>query len=269
MPKRVNSTVDVARLAQAVSRPGIDTRIWCCLGYAMKDAVLDAEHGWMVDARMLPSGMETTLRIPQSNAGSGFGASEGPILKDDELAAVFPDGDPAAGGFVIARSWSASDVPPDLAVQNSADIVRVLKKDTSYRVKLTGTGIIRMEAEDKAYLAGSTVTLESSNVRLGAENATEQYVLGTTFRSNLSTLDTAASTALTTLAGALIGAGASLVAVALDVTFVAAFPAVSALISAAGTALTTGGTALNAWITAIAAFNAQAPTHLSNVTKGK
>lgn len=271
MPRRANTTVDVGRLAQAVSRPGIDTRVWCCLGYAKADAVLDAEHGWMVDVVMLPSSMETTARCPQSNAGGAFGHSEGRILKDDEVALVFPDGDPAAGAFVIARCWSMADKPPELAVQNADDIVRVLKKDTSYRLKLTGSGLIRLEAEGKAFYAGETVTLESGKVRLGGEDATEQYVMGTTYRASEATMNSTVSSAHTAEATS----NGLLIAVMTALAPVGALlpPPVGAALTAALTAAGTGlGSTVAAETAAAAAINAhegQSATFLSGVTKGK
>jgi hypothetical protein len=173
---RVGTIPDLTRISAGVQRPGIDPRIWCSIAYALGESRVDPAYGHLVEVKLLPSEQNITCRVKQDYAGKSFGDHKGLIHKHDELVIVIPDGDPAHGGFVIARVWGSDDVPPDLVTGSPGDIVEVLEEDLNWYLKAQGTGKITAEAE--------TVTLKSDKVRLGDEGATERVLLGTVFRSN-------------------------------------------------------------------------------------
>lgn len=269
---RVGSTIDTNRLGAAISRPGIDPRIWCSLAYAADESVLDEEHGDFVDVVLLPSQQEVTVRVPQAYAGKSFGSGDGRIHKDDEIVVLLPDGDPAAGGIVVARLWGAIDLPPQLAIDHPNDIIRVLEAGIGWRAAGTGDGsVIDVEVEDditvkttkKTTFDAETVIAKTGNVRLGDEDAAESLILGDTYRNQEGVMNAAFQSALAqfTSAGAQLVAAAPLLLIPIGGPIAA-----SPLILAAGTLLTAGAAAMNA---AIAAFEGAAPTYLSGTSKTK
>lgn len=287
---RVGSTADVGRLAAAISRPGIDPRCWCSLAYASGELVLDAEHGALLDVTLLPSNLETTVRVPQAYAGSSFGEHEGQVHKDDEVVVVFPDGDPAAGGILVARLWSAADVPPADAVDNPGDHVRVMEEGKSERLRLQGSGRWVFDGEDevqhtttaKATYKAATFVADTSNVRLGDEGAVEQLVLGTTYRAaenayhvSFETQHTALGVAASAVGASLAAAGAAMASAAALHAIPIAGPMIGApFLAAAGAAVTAAGTGHaataaqhTALTTAALAFDPAPTQHLSNVSK--
>lgn len=288
---RVGSIPDMLRLSSAVQRPGIDPRIWCSLAFALDESKLDKEYGDFIDVRLLPSELEVTCRVPQAYAGKDFGTNEGRIHKDDELVVVFPDGDPAQGGIVMARLWSASDTPPELVQNNDKDIVRQLEKDLAYRFKLTGEkGLIKGETEsslelelktDKSTISvkneadaklestkkytvkGETVTLETGKVRLGEEGATEPLLLGDTYKTAEQQFLTQIQTVATQIQAAATQLSSAGALMSVPITgAVAAGP----IIAAAGTTLISAATTLT---TAASAFSSPYSTYLSTVSKTK
>mgnify|MGYP001575280540 CR=1 FL=1 len=187
---RVGSTIDMSRLSAAVSRPGIDPRIWCSIAYAAGESKIDAKHGDFLDVVLLPCEQRCTVRVPQAYAGKDFGSNEGRIHKDDEVIVLFPDGDPAAGGIVVARLWSAADPPPDLAFQNEKDIVKVLEKDISWRVKLQGSGIADLIMEASLHIKApdhDVVKLDKDGLELGV-NPTDYMALASLVKAEISAL---------------------------------------------------------------------------------
>jgi hypothetical protein len=238
----------MGRIANAVSRPGIDPRIWCSLAFALDESMLDKDHGDFVDVALLPTELEVTVRVPQSYAGKAFGVNEGRIHKDDELVVLFPDGDPASGGIVVARLWSASDLPPQDAIDNPKDFIRVMEDGLSWLVKLQGS-------DGKA-------SLEADNVRLGRD-AQQALLLGNEYRTADTTKHTADQAALVNMTAA----AASLLAAAPFLLIPISGPVLaSPLILAAGTSLSAAAAQLTA---AITQFETSSDNYLSAVSKTK
>jgi hypothetical protein len=135
---RVSSTMDVGRLSQAVSRPGIDPRIWSSLAF-VKAVNVDPDHGPLVDVQMMPSGGLGTARLATEYSGPGFGLYA-PIAVDDEILVEAPSGDPAEGLVVVRRLWSASDPPPQEAIDTPDDVALVVQGGRDLRVHTSGGG---------------------------------------------------------------------------------------------------------------------------------
>lgn len=278
---RIGSIPDIGRLAQALARPGIDTRTWISLGYACDESVTDKDHGEFVDVCLLPSNRTVTCRISQPYAGAGFGKRDGQIHKDDEVVVVFPDGDPAAGGVVVCRFNSASDLPPAEWSEDGkqGDLFLNIEKDKSLNLRLTGeNGKVDVTTEsdvtttsagnvtlksDKHFTVegGEKVTLKSGNVRLGSADATESVLKGDTYLQNEDTFLNqlkSAATSLQTAGGQLNAAGS------LMTTPIYGAVAAAPLVLAAGGALTSAAATITAGCTA---FSATATANKSTVSK--
>lgn len=259
IPIRKSTSPDVGRVSAGLQRPGMDTRVWSSLAYAVDDSAA-FEDGVFVDVVLLPTEEKLTARVPAEYAGAGFGMYA-KIYKNDELLIEIPRGDPAEGAIVSRRLWNKRAGPPEQAVAEPEDVLLVVKPEKTLRLITSGAGKVFIKS-------ASVVVVDAPSVRLGEEAAAEQYVLGTTFRANLTTLDTAAQAALTAMATGLSTAGGALASVGAG-PFAVAFPTAAAAIAAAGAAITAAGAAISGWLSALAAFEGQASTHLSNVTKGK
>lgn len=176
---RVCGTMDVGRLAAAVSSPGIDPRTWFSCGIVV--AIGFDSEGLFVNVTLLPTGSTYPARVATPYSGPSFGANV-PLELNDEVAIAIPDGDPQHGCVVIGRFNSASDPVPQDALDNPNDIVLVIKPGQAIRMNVSAGG--------KAYF--------------GSTNATDAAVLGTTYRSAEDTLITALNTfviAISTFAG--------------------------------------------------------------------
>lgn len=266
---RVGSTIDLNRLAAGLSRPGIDPRIWFSLAFAMADSKVDPAHGHLAAVQLLPSGVQVTVRVPQGYAGNGFGQNKGLVHKDDELVIAFPDGDPATGGIVQARLWSAADPPPALVSDNPGDMVDVLEGGKNIRQLLSGGGQVQVEGDaemrwktsGKQYLEAATVTLKTGNVRLGDEGATEQVIKGTTYRAQETIMNTQNQAAY-----AQVTSAAGLIATAAVFHLIPIVgPIIGSPILMSASSLLIAGTAQ--LIAASGAFEGGTAGYLSNVSK--
>ena len=165
---RKTGILDVGRLAEAVSMPGIDPRTW--LSFAIVTAVGHDAEGFFADVTMVPGMVKIPCRVGQSYAGPSFGSSS-PVDINDEVVVVIPDGNPANGGVVIACLYSKSDPPPQDALNNPSDLVTVVKPGQNLRIGVSSGG--------KCFF--------------GQTNATDAAVVGTTYRSNEDTFFSAVS----------------------------------------------------------------------------
>ncbi len=67
--------LDLARLSNAVSRPGIDPRVWVCYGILQSEPYIETQQGQQdifVDVMMMPSMQLETARVGAAYAGNGF-----------------------------------------------------------------------------------------------------------------------------------------------------------------------------------------------------
>jgi hypothetical protein len=141
---RVSGKMDVGRLGAAISRPGIDTRVWVSLAVATGESVVDPQNqGVFVDIMLLPTGERCTARVPSTYAGVGFGLYA-KIHADDEVLVCIPSGDVAEGAVVVSRLWSASDPPPQQAQTTPDDLVLVVEQDKNLDVLPQGGGLINL-----------------------------------------------------------------------------------------------------------------------------
>jgi len=169
---RVSSTPDFGRIANAVSRPGIDPRIWASLA-VVRAVTVDPAEGVFADVTLLPSQLESTARLGTEYAGSGFGAYF-PLRVGDEVVVSLPSGDPAEGMVISKRVWSPSDPPPQDAINHPADVALTVQPGQSMRFLLSDGGTFAVTAP---------TTNVVGDVNLGSAAAYDALVKGTTYRA--------------------------------------------------------------------------------------
>ena len=158
LKSRVSSAIDTGRLANAVSRPGIDPRVWVSFAIVQK-VVIDPLEGVFVDVLLMPKQVNATCRVGTEYAGDGFGVYA-PLEVDDEVLVEAANGDPNNGYVITRRLHSASDPPPAQAVTNPDDLLIHVRSGKTCRIVVTGGGSAVIEARDDGH------------VQLGSEDAT-------------------------------------------------------------------------------------------------
>ena len=105
----VRSRPDTNTLGNAVSRPGIDPRVWVIEAVVMALG-FDAEHGTFVDVQYQPTGELETCRV-----GSMYTADEGgfhvPFEIGDTVLVAVPSGDSNNGPVIISQLWGKQQPP--------------------------------------------------------------------------------------------------------------------------------------------------------------
>lgn len=180
---RVISGIDTERLANAVSRPGIDPRIWISYAVLMTEPYVETTEGQqdvVADVMLLPSGMIETARVSAIYAGNGFGLYA-PLHIDDEVLVLAPSGDPDEGMVITQRLWSPADLPPVELAENTEDVLLVVETDKNLRIKTLGAGNV-------------ILAVDTGKVFLGAETGTEPAAKGTSLKGYLDSLVTSIQT---------------------------------------------------------------------------
>lgn len=197
---KVTRGIDMARFSNAVSRPGIDPRIW--VSYAVLTSepyieTVDGRQDVVVDLVLMPSLQEETARVGSIYAGNGFGFYA-PMHKDDEVLVVAPSGDPDAGLVVMQRMWSPADPPPPEIKENPEDVTLVIEEGKSLHLMTMGGGTIYLDALDGGSLTvnvegGGNVNLnvDTGKIYLGAEEGTEPAAKGQSLKSYLESIKSA------------------------------------------------------------------------------
>lgn len=122
-PRVVGGRVDVERVAEAVSRPGIDPRTWVTLGRTSADlsaSDYDLDLGWTVDVELQGGGTHGNVVSCRMASGwpgvAGYGEFR-PPGQDEEVVVVLPGGDPEEDPIVlgVVTSRSGADAPTTVA----------------------------------------------------------------------------------------------------------------------------------------------------------
>lgn len=174
---RVTSGIDVARLSNAVSRPGIDPRVWVSYGVLDSEPYIETVNGQediVVDVTLLPTLQEETARVGAIYAGNGFGLYC-PLHEGDEVLIAAPSGDPDEGLVVVQRLWSPAAVPPDAVISNPEDVTLVVQEGKNLRLMVQGGGNV-------------ILAVETGKVYLGAETSTEPAAKGQTLKDYLESI---------------------------------------------------------------------------------
>lgn len=154
---RVSTSIDTARLSNAVSRPGIDPRIWVSYAVLISEPYIEEVEGQqdiVVDIQMMPIGDQETARVGAIYAGNGFGFYC-PLHEGDEVLVCAPSGDPDEGLVVMQRLWSPADPPPQAVYDNPEDVTLVVQQGKNLRLSVLGAGNVVIAAEDGKVKLGS------------------------------------------------------------------------------------------------------------------
>lgn len=154
---RVTRGIDVARLSNAVARPGIDPRIWVSYGTLLSDPYIEDKDGRqdvIVDVMLLPSMQEETARVGAIYAGNGFGFYC-PLHKEDEVLVLAPSGDPDEGLVIAQRLWSPADPPPTELKDHPEDVTLIVEPEKNLRITVKGEGNVVLSAEAGKIKLGS------------------------------------------------------------------------------------------------------------------
>lgn len=165
------------------------------------------EGGAFVDFITMPEQQEGTARVGLAYAGDKFGLWL-PIEVGDIVVIGSPNADPNSVQTVVARLWVGADPPSQLARDKPDDISWVVKKgvaftltteEADYIVKTQTSGKIELES------AGDINLKVGGTGHLGADDASEALVLGTTYRNKEQILLDAIQTALASVASTFSG----------------------------------------------------------------
>jgi hypothetical protein len=267
--------MDVARLAAAVARPGVDTRLFVAVGtvasvrgdagpdFTSADAVVVSARGTRVDVVLEPHNFPISCGFGVQG-GSGFITT--PIHAGDRVMVAIPDGDPMLepwvfqvlpsnvaqvpidGGQPLARNDRvaivARGVPLDLRVQDKA------------RIQIAADGTIDLSVDDGG---GSIRITTDGQVQLGGSAASEHLLLGDIFRGAQAGMDTAIATTLELVADPFATWQGSEGAPGTG-PFATTYPETATLLTAIGTACA-------AIAAAIQAFESGAPGYLSSTSQ--
>lgn len=153
---------DVARLGRALSRPGMDPRVWA--SQAIVRAVNVTSAGVYLDVFLIPDKLDETARWGSMYSGPGYGFYF-PVAVDDTVLVINPSGEPDHGLLAIPWSWEPADPPPVDAVSNPNDAVLLMQTDRNVRLVTQGSGDLVLDPRG------------TGKVRLGGETGTRKVVL--------------------------------------------------------------------------------------------
>lgn len=171
---------DFGRIAQAVSRPGIDPRAWVSMARIDDDPdaiVWDDELGWLVDVTFVGGSYDgdgpICCRVASKMQGNGVG-SYAPPRGGVLCVVVIPDGDPNSDAIIIGQlhdidSYKApTRVNGDTIVETGATIGQVSADKTSIVVAPN-------ENLDEEW---DEVRICASNMKFAEPAANQAYVRG-------------------------------------------------------------------------------------------
>ena len=179
---RIGTSPDVARIGEALARPGMDPRIWSSLAIVTAVNVDTAEGAVFVDVTLLPSLIPDCARVGAEYAGNGWGLYA-PIYVDDEVLVVAPSGDPDEGLVVTRRMHSPSDQLPGVVGANPNDFILVVQPGSNLRVitsQSSGSGgdVNETIAGNQNTSVSGTATISTPTLNLGGSPAVHPAILG-------------------------------------------------------------------------------------------
>lgn len=147
--------IDVAKASEAVSRPGIDPRMFVDL--AIVTHVLVDADGCHYDLTTI-GGINETAALSPPYGGNGYGLYL-PIFVDEFVTLAVPDGKFNAGARVVGATWDPGTPPPQEAIDNPDDVALVVRPGQTIRIIVSGGGNAVIEARD------------DGKVKIGSEDA--------------------------------------------------------------------------------------------------
>lgn len=255
---RLGPQMDIGRIARGLARPGADTRHWVSyatvaaidddgeIDLSNPNAIVITPGGIDVDVVLEPSGYPMTCRYGQAAAAFFFG---GPLKVGDQVVVEIPDGDSSMIGSIVGPTSGpngAADVVPV-----GADGKPIFQND---RVLLMSKGVpIELRTD-----GGQSLLLNpDGTIQIGGKDASQQLVLGTTYRGQEGTMNQDIIAALTTFSAAVEAMTPVDIAV------------ISGLAATVGAMLTAFKVFSPLWLAALQAFESGADAYLSANNKTK
>ena len=185
---------DVAKIAKAIERPGIDPRKFVELAIVTTVAVdANGVHADVLTAEGLPE--TVALAPPYGGPGYGF---YGPLDPDDAVLIAMPDGKFNAGGRIIGRIWDPGSPPPAEVADHPEDVALVVKPGQTIRIVVSGGGNAVIEARD-----GGHVLLGGEDASAAAQSTDDGADFLAALQAAIVTAPTTGAQALTALLTAL------------------------------------------------------------------
>jgi hypothetical protein len=139
---------DVAKIAAALERPGIDPRKFVELAVITAVAV----DGQGVHADVITAdGLHETVALAPPYGGAGYGFY-GPLQLDDAVLIAMPDGKHNAGGRIIGRIWDPGSPPPAEVSAHPEDVAIVVRPGQTIRIRVSGGGNAVIDASDGGHV---------------------------------------------------------------------------------------------------------------------
>lgn len=191
---------DLRRIGRAIAAQGLDLRHWVSYGtvasvgadggpnYGDPQAILVTPAGVEVDVILEPSNYPVTCKWGMQ-AGAVYICT--PINPGDQVVVILPDGDVSMVPVISCITSGSSDPIPV-----GTDGKPLFKND---RALIFGRGVpIELRTDGGNQL----LVNPDGTIQIGGDDAGEQLMLGTTYRTQQSTLDKALVTAMGTAATA-------------------------------------------------------------------
>jgi uncharacterized protein involved in type VI secretion and phage assembly len=175
---RVTTSMDTARVANALRTPGIDPRVWAAVA-TVKAIHVDAEGVWLKVVYTI-SGLQETARWASPYAGPGYGLYL-PLEIDDEVLVIAPEGDPDMGLLAMPKAWDRGTPPPAELASRPTDGLLIMKEGATLRIVVQGAGdvVIDPRGSGKVYLGGEGGTSPVARVGDTIEITQDQLTAAT------------------------------------------------------------------------------------------
>jgi hypothetical protein len=177
--------IDFSRLREAVKGPGVDPRVWVCMGRVVDDpdaVVWDDVLGWLcdveaVDGPLAGSELPLTCRVATGAQGPDIGIHR-PPRKGGLVVVVFPSGDQNEDSVILGQLHNEDDAGAPATVNG----------DTIDEDFATTTHITALPEEDQdeewanvRVTASDDMKLHGKALELGKDGADQAYMRGDDF----------------------------------------------------------------------------------------
>jgi len=173
-------SLDFGRIAEAVSRPGIDPRAWVALARVDDDpdaVVWDADLGWTADVTFaggpLAGEGPVSCRVASPAQGAGAGRAS-PVRQGGLVVVVIPSGDPNEDAVIVGQLHDVDDARAPTSV-NGDSIVETDASSGQVAADVTHLTALPDEDLDEEWRSWR-VTADA--MTLGVADADQPFVRG-------------------------------------------------------------------------------------------
>ena len=150
MRTKTYGSFDLAAMADAISKPGIDPRSWVSIGIVepesaeAKSVNFDEKVGPLISVRLVPNGTVVNCRVSGWLAGNGESVYF-PFIGSDEVVVLIPGGNEREGCVIIGRLNNGIDVFPDsvAGLETKNNNFGFMRLRTPFIVETAGRYMIR------------------------------------------------------------------------------------------------------------------------------